>query len=47
MMGFQFIASARVILDGIELIHMMRKGQANYRCRLQLSLAEQFDLLAA
>ncbi len=47
MLSFQSMASARVILDGIELIHMMRKGQANYACRSQPSLAQQFDLLAA
>ena len=47
MLGFQSIASARVILGGIELIHMMRKGQAKYACDPQPSLAEQFDLLAA
>jgi transposase-like protein len=47
MLGFQSLASARVILGGIEMIHMMRKGQAKYACRSQLSLAEQFDLLVA
>jgi hypothetical protein len=36
-----------VILGGIELIHMPRKQQAKYACRKQLSLAEQFHLLAA
>jgi hypothetical protein len=34
------------ILCGIEMIHMMRQGQATYACRSQLSLAEQFHLLA-
>jgi hypothetical protein len=29
------------------LIHMMRKGQAKYASKQQLSLAEQFYLLAA
>jgi transposase-like protein len=33
MLGFQSVASARVILGGIEMIHMMRKGQAKYACR--------------
>jgi putative transposase len=47
MLGFQSVASARVILGGIEMIHMMRKGQAKYACRSQPSLAEQFDLIAA
>lgn len=47
MLGFQSMATARVILGGIELIHMMRKQQAKYACNRQPSLAEQFDLLAA
>ena len=47
MPGFKSMASARAILGGIELVHMMRKGQAKYAYNLQLSLAEQFDLLAA
>jgi transposase-like protein len=47
MLGFKSVASARVILGGIELIHMMRKQQAKYACSRQLSLAEQFHLLAA
>ena len=47
MLGFKSVASARVILGGIELIHMMRKQQAKYVCNQQLSLAEQFHLLAA
>jgi putative transposase len=36
-----------VILGGIEMIHMMRKGQAKYACHQPPSLAEQFHLLAA
>jgi transposase-like protein len=47
MLGFKSVASARVILGGIELIHMMRKQQANYACNQWLSLAEQFERLAA
>ncbi|MXQ14852.1 IS6 family transposase [Microvirga makkahensis] len=47
MLGFQSMTSARVILDGIEMIHMMRKQQARYACNPQSSLAQQFDLLAA
>jgi transposase-like protein len=47
MLGFKSADSARVILGGIELIHMMRKQQAKFACRQQLSLAEQFHLLAA
>jgi transposase-like protein len=47
MLGFKAMSSARVILGGIEMIHMMRKGQAKYACTPRPSLAEQFDLLAA
>jgi putative transposase len=47
MLGFKSVASARVILGGIELIHMMRKHQAKYACHQQLSLAGQFERLAA
>jgi putative transposase len=46
MLGFKSADSARVILDGIELVHMMRKGQAKYACHSNLSLAEQFERLA-
>ena len=47
MLGFKSMASARTILSGIEMVHMMRKGQAKYACRSQLSLADQFNILAA
>jgi transposase-like protein len=47
MLGFKAGNSARAIIGGIEMIHMMRKGQAKYACNQQLSLAEQFNLLAA
>jgi transposase-like protein len=47
MLGFKSIASARAILGGIEMVHMMRKGQAKYACNPQPSLAKQFGLLAA
>jgi transposase-like protein len=47
MLGLKSMASARAILGGIEMVHMMRKGQAKYACRPQLSLAEQFNILAA
>ena len=47
MMGFKSMNSARAILGGIEMVHMMRKGQAKYACTQQLSLAEQFERLAA
>jgi putative transposase len=47
MLGFKSLNSARAVLGGIEMVHMMRKQQANYACNLQPSLAQQFDLLAA
>jgi transposase-like protein len=47
MLGFKSLKSARVISGGIEMVHMMRKGQAKYARNRQPSLAEQFDLLAA
>jgi putative transposase len=47
MLGFKPAESTRVIWGGIELVHMLRKQQANYVCSQQLSLAEQFHLLAA
>jgi transposase-like protein len=47
MLGFKSIDSARAILSGIEMVHMMRKQQAKYACNRQLSLAEQFDRLTA
>ncbi|CAH1696735.1 transposase [Hyphomicrobiales bacterium] len=47
MLGFKSTTTARVILNGIEMVHMMRKGQGKYACNSNLSLSEQFDLLAA
>ena len=47
MLGFKSMASARAIIGGIELVHMMRKGQAKYACNSGLSLAEQFETLVA
>ena len=47
MLGFKSVDSARAILGGIELIHMMRKQQAKFACNPQRSLAEQFGQLAA
>jgi putative transposase len=46
MLGFKSMATALVILGGIEMIHMMRKGQAKYARNPQPSLAVQFELLA-
>jgi transposase-like protein len=47
MLGFKLVNSARAILSGIEMVHMMRKGQAKYARNRQPSLAEQFERLAA
>jgi putative transposase len=47
MLGFKSMASARAILGGIEMVHMLRKGQAKYVYSSKLSLAEQFNILAA
>jgi transposase-like protein len=47
MLGFKVMECARAVLGGIEMVHMMRKGQAKYARNLQPSLAEQCDLLAA
>ena len=47
MLGFKSMASARAILSGIEMVHMMRKRQAKYARNPQPALAEQFHLLAA
>jgi transposase-like protein len=47
MLGFKSIASARAVLGGIEMVHMMRKQQAKYAQDRQPSLAEQFERLAA
>jgi putative transposase len=47
MPGFQSAVTARVILDGVEMVHMMRKHQAKHACNRQPSLAEQSELLAA
>jgi transposase-like protein len=47
MLGFKSMASAQAILGGIEMVHMMRKGQAKCAHSSQLSLAEQFERFAA
>ena len=47
MLGLQSAATARVILGGIEMVHMMRKQQAKYACNRKPSLSEQFHMLAA
>jgi transposase-like protein len=47
MLGFKSMASARAILGGIEMVHMMRKRQAKCTCNSKLPLAEKFARLAA
>jgi transposase-like protein len=47
ILRFQSAVTARAILGGIEMVHMMRKQQAKYAWNPQPSLAEQFELLAA
>jgi transposase-like protein len=46
MFGFTSRASARENLGGIEMVHMMREGQAKFARSPQLSLVEQFSGLA-
>ena len=46
MLGFQSFRSARNVLAGIELMHMIRKGQLMIEDDTQMSFAEQFYALA-
>ncbi|WP_429500403.1 IS6 family transposase (plasmid) [Robbsia andropogonis] len=46
MMGFKNFRCARIILGGIEIMHMIRKGQMNSGDKA-LSPAQQFDSLVA
>ncbi|WP_127353635.1 DDE-type integrase/transposase/recombinase, partial [Enterobacter bugandensis] len=46
MLGFKSFRRARTILAGIELIHMIRKGQYQHPQGEGLSAAEPFYLLA-
>jgi hypothetical protein len=47
MLGFKSTTTAHVILSGIEMVHIMRKGPVKYACNSNISLSEQFELLAA
>ena len=47
MLGLKTMNSARAILGGIEMVHMMRKQQAIYARTPQPSLAAQLERLAA
>ncbi len=42
MLGFQSFRSAKNVLAGIELMHMIRKGQLNIQGSDEMSFAEQF-----
>jgi putative transposase len=46
MLNFKFFRSARNVLAGIELMHMIRKGQMIVAAENQMSFAEQFYSLA-
>jgi putative transposase len=47
MLGFKAFRSARITLQGIELLHMIEKGQMISADRQDLSAAEKFYSLAA
>jgi transposase-like protein len=47
MLGFKAVNTARAIVGGIEMVHMMRNGQAKCALVGQSTLAEQFERLAA
>ena len=46
MLGFKSFHAAKNVLAGIELMHMIRKGQLNVDGCEELSFAEQFYALA-
>ena len=46
MLGFQSFRSAKSVLAGIELMHMIRKRQLNIQGSEEMSFAEQFYALA-
>src|SRR6478609_11220427 len=47
MLGFTSFKSAAATLAGIEMVHMMRKGQARYAYNPNPSIAAQFEIIAA
>jgi putative transposase len=47
MLGFKSFRSARTTLQGVELMHMINKGQMVSSASETLSAAEQFYSLAA
>lgn len=46
MLGFKSFRAAQAVLAGIELIHMIRKGQFNMARCDGMSFADQFYMLA-
>ncbi|MEX3527428.1 MAG: DDE-type integrase/transposase/recombinase, partial [Burkholderia sp.] len=46
MLGFKSFRCARIILSGIEIMHMIRKGQMKVDSKAPLSVAQQFYMLA-
>lgn len=47
MLGFKSFRRAQTLLAGIEVLHMIRKGQYQHPQSEELSPAEQFYLLVA
>jgi putative transposase len=47
MLGFKDFNCARVILSGIELMHMIKKGQMQYAGKIAPTAAQQFYSLAS
>ncbi|AOV15496.1 DDE domain protein [Citrobacter amalonaticus] len=47
ILGFKSFRRAQTIMEGIELVHMIRKGQYQHPAEEPLSPAEQFYLLVA
>ena len=47
MLGFKSFDAAQSTIVGIELVHMLRKGQLKEGVEQGLSVAEQFYALAA
>ena len=47
MLGFTSFKSAAATLAGIEMVHMMRKGQARYAYNPNPTIAAQFEIIAA
>ena len=46
MLGFKSFHAAKNVLAGIELMHMVRKGQLNIESVEEMSFADQFYALA-